>query len=235
MAESSLSLTYAAIVYQVARYLGWSTDTTTWSSTQSADFAAVVREGLRSFYFPALSPDEPQYEWSFLRRFSTVTFAAGDATYDLPDDFACIVPESAMVSSGRVAKIDAADWQAKTTVSPRSGQPIYFAVRPKAHSPTGGQRWELLVYPTPDSTGTFTYAYAHVPDTLSETNIYPAGGAVYSQVIMQSIMAAAESLLDDNPTGPHRQAFSAQLASAIRADRILRSVSPETTAQGASA
>jgi hypothetical protein len=57
-----------------------------------------------------------------------------------------------------------------------------------------------------------------IPDTIGSSNIYPLGGAQYSEVLLASYLAAAEFKQDDDPNGPFQQKFKEMLTAAIRAD-----------------
>ena len=103
-----------------------------------------------------------------------------------------------------------------------TGAPKYIAVRTKTFSPTTGQRFEAIVYPTPSSavnSKVLTFQYVTLPDTLTNTNIYPMGGARHSETILSAVMAAAESRNDDDPAGPYMARFQQMLQSSIRQDK----------------
>jgi hypothetical protein len=55
-------------------------------------------------------------------------------------------------------------------------------------------------------------------DRLSATNLYPIGGAEYSQLILDSCLAMAESREDD-AEGPRTSAFFRALEAAVMRDR----------------
>ena len=51
-----------------------------------------MQSGVRRVYHPpALSPEIAGYEWSFLKKETTLTFADADNNYDLPSDFGRII------------------------------------------------------------------------------------------------------------------------------------------------
>ena len=74
MAESTLKLNFTEIMTEVGRYLGYDRDPDNWSSDQDDDVVAIVKRGLRNFYFPQrVNPNEAAHRWSFLRPQATLT------------------------------------------------------------------------------------------------------------------------------------------------------------------
>lgn len=227
MAESSLSLEYSDFQREVAFLLGWSRDPTSWDNTQQQDFSDLQRRALRMFYFPPQTgADTPTYEWSFLRKEGSITLAAADSAYDMADDFGgTILDDSTSYAAGslrrKLKKIPEGDIRSLLAFDPQSGYPKYFAVRNKTHAPTTGQRWEMVVYPTPataQATAVISFRYVYVPDILSSSNKYPAGGAQYSEVLLAAYLACAEYKLDDDPNGPFMMKFQEALGTAMRND-----------------
>lgn len=103
------------------------------------------------------------------------------------------------------------------------GPPKRFAVRPKASTPTAGagQRFELLVFPTPDMNATVSYRYNVIPDAMTSTNPYPSGGAIHGETLMLACLARAELLVKGEP-GPKTAEFKQQLGASITMDRRAR-------------
>lgn len=228
MAESTLSLEYSDFQREVAYLLGWSRTPSNWDNTQNQDFSDLQRRALRMFYFPPMTqePGSPLYEWTFMRKEGTITLVAADYDYDLPDDFGgTILDDSTSYAAasvrGKLKKISESDIRSLRAFDPQSGWPLYFSVRNKAHTPTTGQRWEFLAYPTPataQAAAVITYRYVTVPNTLDSTNKYPLGGAQYSEVILSAYLACAEYKMDDDPNGPFQQKFNEMLGVAMRND-----------------
>lgn len=224
MAESSLSITFSDLQSEVRRFAGWDA-VANWTSANTSDFGLILKAGLRKFYFPpAIEPGQPSYEWSFLRVFTTLALTAADFNYTLPDDCSGIIVKESVtfalgISFQRLTKIDESDLRSQQASQSLSGRPTYFAVRPVAHAPATGHRYEMLLYPTPDSAYTLHYGYVVLPNTLDATNIYPYGGGLYSEVILAAVLSEAERLLDDDPNGPHQRKFLELLSAAIRLDK----------------
>lgn len=226
MSESSLSIDYNTLRREVGGFLGWGRDYSAWTPTQNTDFADVLARGLRTFYFPPTDEEKPYYEWSFLQKTGTITFNTA-ASYKLPDDFGgTILDDSVTYAAGKGARtlqyVPEAKLRKIQAMDQAGGLPKYFAVRNETHDPTAGQRWDFLTYPTPrpaDNGTAITYRYVYVPDTLDATNTYPVGGAQYSETVLAAIMAAAETMLDNDPAGPYMQRFQLMLKQAMRNDQ----------------
>lgn len=228
MAESSLSVNFAELQDLVTRFAGW-IDDASWTSQNTADFAIIVRRGLRRYYWPPpIEPGQPAHGWSFLRREGRISLEAGRNLYDLPDDFVDVLDPSMtyLAGAGKRALSMVHEYELAAVLGKAlvNGDPQYFAIRVKPNAPTDGQRWECLLAPTPTSTsGTLRYRYSVLPDTLSSTNIHPWGGAQYSALVCEAVLAEAEIYLDDDASGVHNQRFMEMLGQAIRQDQEAKS------------
>lgn len=228
MAESSLSLDINSLRTEVGRFLGWGRTISNWSTTQLNDFDDISRRALREFYYPAIDANTPIYEWSFLRKLNTVTLGTNDIDYTMPDDFSGTILDNSVayvtagqnqlpmvkVSESDIRKLHASDSTTKAF-------PKYYAIRNRNHDPTVGQRWEMTIYPKPSSAVNgvqIEFRYVFIPNELTNTNIYPVGGAMYSEVILASHLAQAEATIDSDPNGPYSERFRALLAQAVRND-----------------
>lgn len=227
MAESTLSVSINTLYSEVGFSRGWGRDVNTWTTDELADFGNIVKRGLRLFYFPPTADQSPIYEWSFLRKVGAIALNTNTATYVMPDDFAgTIIDRSVMFGAGVVQRapqaIDESAIRKMQAMAAASGAPKYYAIRNSTPDPVNGHRWEMIVYPTPTATfngSSLSFAYPHVPNTLTNTNIYPMGGAQNGEVILAAVMAAAEDKIDDDPAGPMFQRFMTLLPSAIRLDQ----------------
>lgn len=231
MALSTLTMTRANFMREVAVLMGWSRTPSSWNNTQLQDYADIEERALRQFYWPAQSgEDAPVYEWSFLRKEGTITLVTADWDYNLPDDFSGTILDdstsyAASVDQPKLRKVSESELRQLRARDPQTGYPLYYAIRPKAHSYTAGLNWELLVYPTPTSVeanAVITYRYIFNPDTIDNTNLYPVGGARFDNLLLASYLSAAEWFLDDDPNGPFTQKFQEQLAGAIRQDKQVK-------------
>lgn len=225
MAESTLSIQYSELQREVARFAGWDRTPANWATDNTTDFGDILKAGLRQFYYPpALEPGQPRHEWSFLRPVGSISAVNGTYAYDLADAFAgVIIDDSVAFASGtnqyRLAKISESELRALKSKATATGVPQYYAVRAKSHAPTTGLRYEMLLYPTPGASYTIEFRYVAAPDTIDSTNKYPLGGAIHSETILESVLACAEKILDDDAEGAHAKRFMQCLAASIRADK----------------
>ena len=72
MAQSTLLTSWTELETEVGRFLGYPRDVADWSANQALDCAAIIKQGMRQFYFP--QPTAAQvargvkaHRWSFLR------------------------------------------------------------------------------------------------------------------------------------------------------------------------
>jgi len=226
MAESTLTVDYTTLQREVATFSGWPRDSADWTSTHTADFGYLLARGLRWAYFPPTPEGQPRFEWSFMRKTGTLTLLTSTASYTLPDDFHGVIIDNSLVwamgaNKRSLQKIGEELIRKQQAMSDTNGAPKYFAVRPAAHAPTTGQRWDLLVFPTPtaeENNLALTYRYNYMPDTLTSGNKYPVGGSAFSEVVLSAVLASAELMLDDEANGTMQQQFQANLQAAIRSD-----------------
>lgn len=237
MAESNLSPDLNALRREVGNYLGWGRTFANWTATQQTDFDDIHRRALRIFYFPPISAEQPYYEWSFMRKTGTITLQTNTSSYTLPDDCGGTVlddsftyaaatnyPPLRKVPESTIRKLQASDSQVK-------GVPKYYATRNVVLNATVGQRYQALVFPTPNAAinnTVVTYRYITVPDMITNTNKYPLGGAQYGEVILSAFLAAAEQYVDNDANGMYSQRFQQMLTTAIRNDEQHKSNSRKT-------
>ena len=218
MAESDLSITYISLMNQVAFFLGWGADYTLCTAGQQAALDSLVQSGLRKFYNPPICPpDRRPHNWSFLQVMTTLNTTDDDEDQDLPDDFGNLIGNIIYSNTG-VKIISASDLLNLREGLESTGIPCYGAIRPKTTTGTTGQRSEIMWYPTPDATYTLTYRYRKITNKLSVTNLYPYGGQVHSETLLESCLAVAEQRQNDE-MGVHWQAFLTALAASIQHDR----------------
>jgi hypothetical protein len=83
---------------------------------------------------------------------------------------------------------------------------------------TEGQRFELLLYPRPNTEWVITYRYCVYPNIIdSSTNVYPFGGLAHMETILESVLSIAEQRGDDT-IGLHTQKFTERLMASIAYD-----------------
>lgn len=219
LSGDTMSVSYDSLREVVGRMLGLDDTIADWTTAQADEVDAAINSGLRKFYWPKV-PDQPQYEWTFLRRSGTISLVAGTSTYSLAADFGVMVGEPVIqdVVGGAVERIDITDLVAMQARRGVSGMPVFCAVRPSTHSGGIGTRYQLLVYPTPNAAETMVYVYSCEPEPLDDDNEYPLGGVVHGETIQEAVLSAVEQLKGDYE-GVHTKAFGEQLAASIRIDQ----------------
>lgn len=152
-----------------------------------------------------------------------------NGNYDLPDDFGGIIgnmviesdnfkPDIMEIGEGRIRSLRQSGPQNLNTASTLT--PWYYAIRPKEHTTTTvGQRFEIMFYPLADVVYTVSYRKKILPQMLVDsTLIYPYGGAMHSEAIIESCLAKAE-LAGEDKEGVHLAAFKAALSASIAIDK----------------
>lgn len=228
--ESTLSLKFTDLTGEVGLFLGYGRGAdngdSAWSSQQTATIEAIVRSGLRQFYFPPpLDDGGSSYDWSFLKPYASLTLASGASTVPLPEDFGGFEGQVSVTSSGSTrpwpVKLynegQIVEAYAKTPTA--SGPPQMAALRPlRGTQDKRGQRYNLYVYPLADQAYTLLFAYYILADALSGTRPYAYGGMAHVETILESCLAIAEQRLDDAST-VHSAKFMERLAASISLDR----------------
>lgn len=214
MAESTLSLTLSDLRSEVGFYLGYGRTYGSMSAAQAANVDAVVKSGQRRFYFA--------HEWSFLKPTATLALTSSDYDYDLPDSFGDIEGDMTFATTdykrGPVKRVGEGQIRALREASTSSGPPQYFALRVKDTTlATESSRYEVIFWPTPDTTYTMSYRGAVNIDALATTTHYPLGGAQHAETARAAVMAAAEESLNDGQQN-WQQKFAALLAQSMRID-----------------
>jgi len=101
-----------------------------------------------------------------------------------------------------------------------SGYPEIAALRLKTHDATVGTQYELLLYPEPDVAYTVYYRCRLPVSAIDATNIYPPGGEVHAETILESCLSVAESRMNDEE-GIHVRRFMERLQASVSHDRKL--------------
>lgn len=106
-----------------------------------------------------------------------------------------------------------------------AGTPKKAFIRAKSSDGTGGQRWEIGWWQVPDAARTVYGRMRVHPSKLTFARPCPLGGMVHGEAMLESMLAIAESKLDD-AIGIHHERFMGMLAASIEQD--LQNQSPET-------
>jgi hypothetical protein len=100
-------------------------------------------------------------------------------------------------------------------------QPLFAAVTASPLTMgTAGQRWALMVYPAATEAGVISGKYYVLPSTISDNTYYPFGGQPHAETLIQSCLAAAERLMNDE-RGIHQAQFQERLLASVKLDKDL--------------
>lgn len=224
MAESTLSISRAEILQAVGAYLfqgpapnQGERDQYVWNREQLAQVNRIINRGQRQFY--------SAYAWSFLRLRLSLAIVAGTADYTLADGFSGFYDPflSFTVNDGRIWSVletsvsKILDYRQNANRLP-AFQEMYFAKEAKTPTGTTGQRFQLLLFPTPTAAGTLTGSYFSNPDSMTDTLVYPLGGGPHSETMLASCLACAELERDGQP-GPHKQDYIESLQRSLEHEK----------------
>lgn len=224
MLEAGLAIDFHEIRAQVADYL-FGTREGNFSKLQLERIESCIRSGLRKAYYPASVDPAMHHDWSFLTPTLVLKIDSGSANYELPADFGGFCGDSLSHESSS----DSNAWPPVLKTTPddilarrshnttASGYPMFFAERPKSNGGLSGQRWEVMIFPDPDSTYILAGQHRINPHALTSYQKYPYGGPEFSQTILEACLSEAE-LLDGQP-GAHKQEFLTCLRASIEIDR----------------
>lgn len=101
--------------------------------------------------------------------------------------------------------------------NPEFERPVLYSVRTVEFDATIGSRKVLRFYPAPDKVYTLSVPMILRPILLSNVNIYPIGGEMLSQVMLEACLAAAEHNFEEREH-VHEKRFMEMIALAIRTD-----------------
>lgn len=221
--ESTLAASWDELRKRVAFDRGFSTDPDNWDDEQKSILEMVLRSGARLFYKPR-PIDGPPHEWSWLKPAFQLVLPADEQDVPLPADFGFLVGDLHFVDptvsyamplqQKNVGKIQMLRQQMPVT----SSRPEFCAIVGNS-GPTvlKGQRFTLMLYPTPNQEFTVQGRYSVLPEALDPSHPYPYGGAAHAETLIQACLAASEQL--NGTPGPHSAHFAECLASSIEYDR----------------
>jgi hypothetical protein len=101
--------------------------------------------------------------------------------------------------------------------NPEFSRPCYYSVRTSRFDPAVGSRKTLAFYPAPDAAYTMRVPMILRPVELNESSLFPVGGEMLSQVILEACLAAAEHNYEEREH-VHEKRFLEMIALAIRND-----------------
>lgn len=102
--------------------------------------------------------------------------------------------------------------------NPEFDRPVFYSVRTVTFDATVGSRKVLALYPTPDQAYTLRVPMILRPVLIDDTNIYPIGGEMLSQVILEACLASAEHNFEEREH-VHEKRFMELIGLAIRDDQ----------------
>lgn len=212
------SVSYDDLMAAVADFLGRPLSLMTDDEKAKAD--SFVQSGIRNFYYPPkMEGVDENFEWSFLRQSGGVDLLSGVAAYVLPDGFGRILgqihfddspsPGIPVIPYGELVKMSA---------SGLKGRPRFAAVASRRDFGTKGQLKEIRFFPAPDKAYSVSFACDADDGRIGEDRPYPLGGAMFSELIIESCLAVAEQRANDE-AGLHTDNFNRLLVSMIARDR----------------
>lgn len=227
---TGLGVTKSYLKRMIGRLLEFGPNPALWTHRQSEEVNTVLDTGLRKFYSPMVLPGERYgYEWSFLKPVYTLPLVADVNTYDLPEDFAftdgplthaptaaALYPSIPIVGENQI--------RYRQQQSTASGRPCYAATRAKNPTPSGVTRWEMLFWPTPDSSYDVTFRYQTNASTMPDDACLPHGGPPHAQTVIEACLSAAEQHRGTKD-GTHSQLFLENLIRSVSHDRKANSPS----------
>jgi len=208
-----MKITYDELQRSIGRHLGWDRNPSNWSADEITDAADIIKSGTHGFYWPTLE-GIPPHKWSFLC--VTDTVAITDVA-TLPDAFIRLVSSFTLASDERVVlrKVTEEQLRRLKASDVRSGEPLYFAVRPKQ----GEQRYELLLHPVANSPVTLAYQYEFEPEELSTSNTEHEGSAANSQALRYSCLFQADQMLNPEVQSQFEDKYRQAMLAAIAKDQ----------------
>lgn len=218
---AGLQQTYDTLREEIGFSLGWGSAPSQWDAPKLKRIEAAIREGVSKFLWGSLAPGTGKvYQWSFLRQ--TFAFSTTNAVWEylLPEDFG--QQEERIYYSddnwrNPIHMTNEALIDRKRSLDPdASGPPMWAAVRATGDTSVTPQRWNLIVFPTPDATYELRMPYRINGEMLSASTLYPRGGREMSRAIL--LACKSEAMLQTNDDRSLEDAYQAALAAAINYD-----------------
>jgi hypothetical protein len=226
MAE--LQITYEELRRHIARFIGVGREESDFSGDDArlADVDDIMLSGLRSFYWPVIDTKEGVcHRWSFLDVDGTLDLVANQHTYLLPGNYSRL-KESFTYPIGSekrpIATVPYRHLRVLRSTENATGDPIYCAVQTRENVDNGRTIYEVTFYPTPTESTTLSYSIEIEPQiaTGNFDDVYPLGGAMHSETIIEACLAAAERVLNPEAgPGYHFEKFQQLLIASVEIDK----------------
>ena len=210
---------YRFFCREVAIYLGKNPDWNDWNAETEGLITRIVQQGVMNYYYPPVV-DGYQHEWTFMRPTASITTAAKQAAYDLPEDFERFDGDLTYDPDkgyGPIRITSEGEIRTLAQQTDYTSTPNRAAARPKGSTGLAAQREEVLLHPTPDSTYKLSFRYHALPRQLGDTYTFPLGGPAHAEGIAASCVAAAE-LKKTGGEGPMATHFKGRLGAMISQD-----------------
>lgn len=226
MPETGLTLTYDELTAQVCLLLHGVDDITSEGISQMErnQVRRAITNGLRRFYYPAQVDQGLIYDWTFLTTEFTFKTEIGTDDYLMPFSFGGtvgpLVHDPADQIRVSIVKTTVNDILSFRQLNLQlSSWPQRYAERPVPMGGREGQRWELMMWPSPSAEFLFHGQQRIQPLAPGNDQQYLYGGPEHSQTIIEACLAAAE-LMQDGP-GPHAVEFMNCLKTSIALDQTM--------------
>ena len=223
--ESSLSATLTTLRKELGWYILGERTAANWSADEITQLDDTITSGLRQFYHaPPIGGGKLAHKWSFLEPTTTLTTVAGTSDYTLPASFGGMTgPLTYAAANNRWYPVEITSEHRIRMLRQRdfntlNSFPLSGAVRARTSDGSDGQRFEILLWPTPDKAYTLSYRYHALQSKLTASNPYPLGGEAHAETILESCLAIAEQRME-NQAGVHSQKFHERLAASISHDK----------------
>lgn len=152
------------------------------------------------------------------------SYELGRPEYDMPTGFEAVANDSDLTyEPGKsdfyppVRRRHDSEIRRMRQDDPYHDRPVFYSVRTMEFEPTIGSRRRLAFYPTPDAAYVLHVPMILRPTMISETDEYPVGGEMLSQLITEACLAAAERNFEEQE-GVHTKRFAEMLPIAIADD-----------------
>lgn len=215
-------VTYSDLKERVGHFLGYTDDTSEWSTDQDNVVDAIIRQGYQQFLNPPPVQPYGQHTWSFLRDTGSLDTIAGQQTYTLPswiESFYGYWTFEAETLYEGLQLVSESMVRERTQHYDTQSRPRLVAVRPTADRDSQGQNWECLLWPIPDREYSLVFQYRVSANRLTAENNVPYGAQRHGYTLMQSCLSIAEQQEMDQ-RGVQTRLFMDRLRASIQKDLL---------------
>ena len=153
---------------------------------------------------------------------SGASYTLARPIYDLPDDFTAI--EGPFTYRGGeselyppMQQINEVAWRIKRSDFTETEHPREFAIRTKPYDTSGGDRFQVMFWPSPDDAYKLYYQYKSLPGVLT-SNTYPRGMGEHSATIEAAVRREAAMNFDETSNQSFEQDYQMCLARSLERD-----------------